>query len=606
MKTSLIAAGALLVAGVGSAALVYSNRPGTQPAGPESLTQTMSAASGNPLLAFVPDDTVFFSGGLSPFPYARMAAFTPGLSGQMLTDQDRTDYEQFLTDNGSPGMKMLAGLLLELLSADDLQDIPARMGLDEAFNIAFYAVGAAPVLRLELKDSAAFAAFIDALEQRLDLTPAPGSQGSLSYRRYSLLQGSDTHGPWYLSIADNNGVASLFLESRELGGEQIASLALGLEQPEQSLAGSNRLADMARDQGFLPDLLGYVDHRELVRALTEPEGNRLGGVITAMQAMDDSQDWSLLDTLRSEACRKDLSGIAEDWPRTSMGYTQLRFSEPAVVDASMVIESRDQQTMTGLAGLRGHMPAHLAGQTATSAFGLAIGLNAAALPSFIQQTWLRLVSADYSCGSLQELQMALGEMDPAMLGLVTGMISGVKGLSASIQTLEFGQAGSDGMPEIKDLSALVTVSSDNAHGNLAMLGLMLPWLGQVNVPADGTPVPLMLPMDDMPRINGKPLMPMLAIRGSHITLFAGESARAVALGLDQDALQANGFVSMDFDYGFYGSMLDSLMIFTPFDDPEEQAQFADLARILADSGLRTRMGLDFSDRGIILRSRLSH
>ncbi|RFA27003.1 hypothetical protein CAI21_15740 [Alkalilimnicola ehrlichii] len=570
----LLLGGALVAAGVAAAVVVLDGGSDQAP------------SAGNPLLAYVPDDTLFFVGGLEPYHAAGyFDAFGP-LGLEMPGDIRSQELEALRGEDLPAGAKILLGFYFELMMGSEAASDPlSAFGLGDSFNSVVYTVGGAPVLRTELADSTVFEAALDRIEANVGVSPQATEFEGVTYRRYALFEETEAD-QLFVGISAHNDVATFFLDGEIIGGDEVRSLALGLARPEQSLADGTRLTDLVKRHGFLPSSFGYLDHREIIRGITDPEGNRFGQLLTTLMA--DANDPEF-DMLRSEACRDDLMAIANNWPQTSFGYTRLDYGTAPAIDSKLIIESRDSETMSALSSLRGHVPAYLQQEEMAGSFGLALAINSEQLTPFIQTTWRRITQAEYSCPMLLDMQADLRAQNPAMLGMFTAMLGGLQGVSVSLFDVELAPAAFGQMPEVTQLSGLVTISAKDPNALLMSAG-MIPGFGSLQLPADGSAIPLPLPMMGNTQ-------PMLALRGQHIVLYSGERAEPVAQALSNEALEANGFMAFDLDYSLYGKMFDVL------DDPELQQDFQQVVEQL--KGFVLRSSLDFVDDGIVFEGRMT-
>ena len=365
------------------------------------------------------------------------------------------------------------------------------------------------------------------------------------------------------------------------------------------MAESGRVEALLKQYKLHPSLIGYIDHQQLITGLTTQEGNSIAKMIRKLvpqlQGAADLSD--LLEELQTEGCRNDLAAIGKNWPQTVFGYTALKLAAaPSRVDSLMVIENKDKALLNGLQSIRGVVPQYVAGNSAeTPVVAAGIGLNIEKIAPFITERWTAITQKQYSCSFLQEMQENAKSRQPAALAMMTGMAPGVQGLAFSLMSLELEKIEAGGPPMPKSIDALISLAVKNPTNLVQMIGTFFPPLAELQLPADGTPVQLPLPI---------PLSfpVMAAINGSHLTVFAGEKSQALAQGLRSEALEASqGLMAADIDYGkYYGLIGDTL---TGLDIPDAQQQDTKaIFEAMKNAKIRIRMNMDVTERGIEVKA----
>lgn len=573
-----------LVAGVAMAAAF----------GAMKLWQRYGGAGEDPLLAYVPADTLVFLGGTEPFPSGRFLEHF-AVSGQGLSPRQLAELEAE-TGDAPEGVKLLLALLVEAQRLDG-NSLLTQLGLPESGRSAFYTIGAAPVLRVELAEPAALEGFLQRVEQRANVRGEQVSFRGQRYRRYPLLPAGAQTRPVYLALGVREGIATVLLEGEGLGGDALRALAFGLERPERSLAQSGQLQALMDAHGYLPASLGYISHREIMRGLVEPEGNRLSALITQALAGSDHPGLEWLRQARGEGCRQDLMAMAELWPQTSLGYTELEFGEQARAEFQMVVESRDPAAMAVLQALRGHIPPHANDAEDIGLLSMALGLDVSAVPGALQKGWQRMVDARFRCPALQRMQLAAREQNPAMVGAMLGMVSSIKGLSLAVRDLELELGEGSPMPRLRKASGLLTLSADNPAVLLGMAAGFLPPLAELTVPEDGTPVALPLPLE-------LGVTPMVALAGSHVVVFLGGEQLPTVQAMQAQPIAANGFFSASLDYARYGRLGKQVMASPALLGAPGMDELGQMLDELTRSRLKVVMDMDFQPEGLVLRTRM--
>ncbi|MGB5685266.1 MAG: hypothetical protein WBM35_05615 [Candidatus Electrothrix sp.] len=550
------------------------------------------------MLNVVPEDTIFFSGGLEPFPLKEVLQWSTG-HFNVLKELDVDSMLPIVQDEKIPGRRLAAQLWFDyyammLSPGTEL----AKWGVEDKPFLTSYTVGLAPVLlRISLKDVPLFNTKIDELEAKAKITGTSETLGTATYRRYAL----NANNPSVDLIigVDNERKHAVFMLDIGVDSEQTLAIALGQQKPEKTLAESGRVEVLLKQYTMHPSLIGYIDHQQLITGLTTQEGNSIAKMIQKLvpQLEGAAELAELLEGLQTEGCRNDLVAIGKNWPQTVFGYTALDLdATPSRIDSLIVVENKDKTLLDGLQSLRGVVPQYVMGNSAESpVFAAGIGLNVEKIAPFLTERWTAITQKQYSCSFLQEMQESVKAQQPAALAMMTGMASGVQGLAFSLMSLELEKTEAGGPPMPKSIDALISLAVKNPTNLVQMVGSLFPPLAQLQLPADGTPVQLPLPL---------PLSfpVMAAINGSHLTVYAGEKSQALAQGLRSEALETSqGLLAADIDYGkYYGLIGDAL---TGLDMPGTQQQETKaIFEAMKNAKMRVRMNMDMTDRGIEVKA----
>jgi len=550
------------------------------------------------MLNVVPEDTIFFSGGLEPFPLEEVLQWSNG-NFNVLKALDPESMLPIVQDEKIPGRRMAAQLWFDyyammLSPGTEL----AKWGVEEKPFLATYTVGLAPVLlRVSLKDVQLFNKKIDELEAKAKITGKPETLGKATYRRYALNE-KDPSVDLVIGV-DNERKHAVFMLDIGVDSEQTLAVALGQQKPEKTLAESGRVEALLKQYKLHPSLIGYMDHQQLITGLTTQEGNSIAKMIRKLvpQLQGAAELSDLLEELQTEGCRNDLAAIGKSWPQTVFGYTALELAAaPSRVDSLMVIENKDKALLDGLQSIRGVVPQYVAGNPAeTSVVAAGIGLNIEKIAPFITERWTAITQKQYSCSFLQEMQENAKSRQPAALAMMTGMAPGVQGLAFSLMSLELEKTEAGGPPMPKSIDALISLAVKNPTNLVQMIGAFFPPLAELQLPADGTPVQLPLPL---------PLSfpVMAAINGSYLTVFAGEKSQALAQGLRSEALEASqGLMAVDIDYAKYYGLIGDTLAGLDIPDAQQQDTKA-IFEAMKNAKMRIRMNMDVTERGIEVKA----
>ena len=123
-----------------------------------------SLPSDNPVLEYVPADTVFFAGSVEPLDFAK----TLEMSSKMGFDYSAmmsAGFDDLKSDLGDApdAAKVLVSIYGDYLEAVNKKSVK-ELGLRSELNMAVYTVGALPVIRIELDGTDAFSNAIAKIE----------------------------------------------------------------------------------------------------------------------------------------------------------------------------------------------------------------------------------------------------------------------------------------------------------------------------------------------------------------------------------------------------------------------------------------------------------
>ncbi|GAA0788052.1 MULTISPECIES: hypothetical protein [Pseudomonadati] len=553
-------------------------------AGGYYFSQQSNTVALNPILDYVPADTLAFSGQLTPFPIKDYLYSTAGNAQGYSIEQLNE-----LTDFTEPHEKFFLSLYKQYLSLmTDPDTLVAHYGLPDEMQSYAYTLGALPVMKLQLADAKAFWRELDRAEQESGLVHTSATIAGLEYRAYRIT-GADSEETVDVVFAENQGWLTITLNT-SLNQAELLETALGAKKVVNPISATTILDDIAKQHHFTQDSISFVNHVELIKGITTVDGNMLAKQITQLASLQDDNPFA---ELHSEQCKTELMAIANNWPRTVMGFNSYSVSrEESAFDARVVIESKNAVILNALTKMRGFIP-DFGADAANHILSVGLGMDVAQLAPSLNAVWKDLTTPTYQCQALAESQYALTEFNPAMVGMMTGMANGVKGLNLTVMDYQLKDA--DGSPAFDKLDALVSLSAENPAMLVDMVKPFYPPLAQVNLAVDGDAVDvtslLMLP----PEFG---VQAKMAIRGQHLVLFTGDAAQSLADQLAKQPLVANGLVNFTADYEKMFSPLITMIEQSGEQVPEELS-------MMKDYNMRMQMTVDINSQGIEIGSKMS-
>ena len=577
------------------------------------------AAAKKPLpdvLSYVPADTIAFFGGLEPFPLNDALKFSNAAQLEMQRKQWSDIIASPKFKETPPGARMIMGLLMTysnlLMDRDHLAE---KVGIPQKVESALYTVGVIPVLRVKLTDPSAFTAFIESAEKTGKVIGDKDNVSGVDFLSYSFDKPSTArHIPIKLLIAQNQNYA-VFSFDVPFERDRLLRLILGAHKPEKALSDDIRLQTIQEKYSLLPTALGYINHHEVIDGLTQAGANEFGRMTDAMiNAIPTSSNPDCAGNqpcarekrvvmpkaatvkpdpfaaIRTEACHNELMAIADEWPQTVFGYTNLNIgAKQSQAKSLMVIESTNSSLLTDLQTLRGHIPSFFRKDGGSMALGVAVGLNIDAVTPFASKMLTEISHAEHQCEPLKDMQQQLTRTNPEIIlrGLTT-VLAGVKGISLALLNVNLDPSAALSPQKVKDLDGIITISAENPQALLrAARNMPNSPLAGLNIPEDGRAVPL-------PPL---PMMPtnvtlQAAVKGKHIVIFYGHEAEAAANGLVNEGVSANGIFGMAMDYGKYFNMLIPTSSSTMSQSQQDQLD------ALKNLDMKLGMTLDFTNNGI--------
>ncbi len=530
-------------------------------------------------LEYIPADTLVFSGALDDFPLKKFMSYSAG--GMMPADSEAFDK---LQRHETTHTKFFTALLKQFQRAmSEPETFTQAYGLADSGKSFFYTIGAVPVVKAELASPDAFWKQLDDAEKDSGFTHQIKETDGMIYRAYTLTDKGVNGQSTELVFAEKGKVLTATLTGLSDDPKTLRQ-ALGLEKPERSLADSGEVDDIINQYHFDPRSVSYINQVELVKGLTTRDGNELAKQLSALTALTGENP---LSEFQTPECAGELRGVARNWPRTVIGLTSLDITaDRADMDVKVIAESNNKTIINGLKQLRGFIPGFVA-DNKDSLMSLGLALNSDDAVSGLTDVWSDLQTPAYQCEPLAQTQRRLSQQSPAMLGMVTGMTSGLKGIATSILGLEL--ETTQGL-SVRQLDALVSVSAEKPEQLFNTLKTFVPMLADVELKPNGEPVDLttLLPIPAQVKVK-----PMLALKGQHLVIYTQGKSRKLADDLSTEAVTDNGVLSVTMDQGKLMKRLARAAEISGQPVPEE------LDALKADNHFS--VSLDVQDEGIVIK-----
>lgn len=532
-------------------------------------------------LDYVPADTALFSGQFTAFDLVSYLK-SIGMSPEQLQTPEMRDAMTAFAADASPTGKFGIALFqryITMLSAPD--EFVKNTGIAAKTRSMSYLVGAAPVVRFEVTDAAAFKSFFESAATESGLSVETKTVAGHSYQAYAL---SDLLDGLELLVSVDRGWGTVVLHSTALPETHRAE-ALAQQKPAQSLSNSGKLAELTKKYQLRQDGIGFLSSEQIALAFTSTDGNQLAKDLQL--AFTDGLP-EALQVWHTPECKSDVAMLTKTWPGLVMdAEIKQQGTTGFSMSSKMLFPTESQIAREGLNALQGFIPKSLNGNLHSSMFYFAMGTDIAQLTPAISKLWSGMTDLSVSCEPLVAVQAQMKEQNPMMMLAMAGMAAnGLQGMSVTINGFAIDMA--TGQPSAAD--ALVTLSADNPQTLFANAKAMVPPLASINLPADGEDVSV---ADLFPPVAMLGLDVRLKASGNHLLLYVGDKAKAQAEVIGKETLSKNGIIAFGMDYKqFFTAMSDAIALSGQPMPPEFEA--------MMDTDMQVGFSFSVDANGIVL------
>jgi len=343
-----------------------------------------------------------------------------------------------------------------------------QLGLKSSGRYAMYGYGLMPVSRIELSDAALIAKAVARIEERAGKKLNTRKLGDVE-----LWQFADEKAQVLFGVVGKYFVVTLAPAKAD---DARLSAQIGLTLPQNSLASTDALSKLDKENGYDGHLSGYLDIRALAQRLTgrNQDDNQViaafGGEVPKL----------------SDACATELDGMTQKFPRMVFGTTRL---DEKVMSVNSLIEVEP-----ALAKSMQKLAAPIPGGDSKEAMLLrfAVSVDLPETVRFLSGVADSITASPYQCEELKDINTSAAEMKTNLANPGLAMAGAMDAIHFGLQSFKM-EKGAE-MPSA--LSGFVTLGSSSP---LMLWGLAqqgVPALAQVQLSADGKIVAL--PKDAMP------------------------------------------------------------------------------------------------------------
>lgn len=533
---------------------------------------------------FVPADTVFYMGGrVDKAMYDFMAEY-PVMAFSASERATLHELKAEIVKEDSPQARFIQYLIDDYSKHNDgsYQQFVDYLGLAGEGEYAFYLHGLVPVLNTAVKDRS----------KLINLLKTAAAESGLSYQEQTM--DSATVLTWELgefkpqlmvATTETSAILSFAMPEDQ---QQLLRERLGLTPVAAPF--TDREQQLRQQYGYTEDMVVQLSLDELAKGLFKADGSSLAADIDRYIPQQVFND-AIAGKEKLQDCKTDILGLVANAPRMVMGYRSMQIDgQELQAKTHGIWEIKNAQVMEALKQLQGTIPQHVLTSSDKLA-SLGMAMDMAQLAPAVTSLWESFTSADFSCNELVQAQQEVGQFSPMMLGMVTGMAQGLKGLGVSIFDLKVATEAAQPI----ELDAALSVETTNPAGLLSLLQLV-PELAGLKIPLDGSEVPLALPLPFDLGLKA-------AVKGEHVVVYSGEKGQATMSALATETLTANGLgFASAFNYRKAASMIDDANLFSLMGAGDEDSSSCIEAYAFIDQMRSVDMELNYrnyvSDQGL--------
>ncbi len=535
--------------------------------------------------AHIPADTLMFVVSETPIPLAYYTAADPNYAqvALMLDELESADEPAlvFLSELGSR-------FLHAMTSGQDA--MKSDWGFADEVTSAAYFVGVLPVMELSLAQPALFVAQVQQAADKAGLPLTTTASGEDKLHRVVLSDDDDLE----LTLLVRESQAGVRVAVETPVRDDLAALVSGDTLPAKSLASEGTVERITKMLDMRGDGVGALNLVALANTFTQADS--LAGQMLGEVAPDFD-----LSGVQSPACADEIGRFVAGVPEWAFATDlKLNGTVSLVSEFASRLVIANAETSAQLAKLNGVVAPLSSVDVPRPLYSFALGLDVSQLTPVLMNLHSRIMAQDYKCEYMQEMKASLQESNPAMLGVATAMVSGIKGFSMTVNDLSITDMG-----EPESVSALVSVSAVSARQLLAMVQGFVPELASLSIPEDGTPVSFQSAM--LP-----PSAPALkiAIKGDQHALIMTDDDVALkqAAAFDGLSLEPNGFMSMSLDLARISEVTDSVGALNPANGGLDATGCANMAMLQSSyENMQIKMDIDgnFNDKGFDMGGEVS-
>lgn len=539
------------------------------------------------LLRYVPADTPYLLYTGEPLPDDLLDGLEPKMDRMLAAYRDmlRESYRAGAADGSgslAPAERVRTDAVFEafisMLSPQGIEEA----GFDRNSRLVFFGNGLLPVLRIEVKDEAAFDAAVSSLEDAAGEELETMTVGSDRFRYL----GND-QGRLVIGVAGGNALVTFIPPDLS---DDDTRVALGLTLPDRSIAETTILSDIAGKYDFSSHYLGFVDsHRLAASFLEEPAG--LNAALFGQAEFDSAAV--------SAVCREEIMDVVDIAPRMVFGYDQVDIER---ISGSLIVELRSD-IASQLTGVAAPVPGLGLDQGGLVSFGMS--LNLMAWRGFLEARLDALEADPFECEYFADIQQSVARGRDLLATPIPPIAYGVRGFNAVVQSLDGFDFATRRPPS--SVEAGIVIAMEDPLQLVATGSMFSPQLAALDLEPNGVPQALVLPQ--LQSVGDTAYAAMLD-DALAVTVGAEAESRVGEI-LTSDSAKPPVVFAMSMDAGKYyelvgtGVKMDSQDADDAAPSPEMQASVAELMTILGEIYDRMATSLRFTENGLELHTEVT-
>ena len=478
------------------------------------------------LLQYVPADTAFYMGGTLDKSLAVFLADSPVFGFSPTETRLLDDIQSELSVSNTPAARFLTALFSDYSQKTDgsYQAFVDYFGLAFEGDYATYLHGLVPVINVPIVDQAKLVTLFKNLSEEAGISFQEKTLGKQSVLSWVV---DKKNLQLVLATTESSAVLTLITDK-----DTETDTAERLAQTPVPESFEENLANIREQQQYTNDLVFMLDIEKLMNGLFVADNSRASNDFKRYFS-DTPLAQKMMNDPDMQICQADTLKLISQVPRLLMGYNDIEVKDNQLMArVSALLEVHHPLVLNVLQSMQGHIPDHVV-DAEDKISSMAVALDMDQLTPGVTKLWTEFANAEFSCPDLQQAQVKSKQMSPMVLGAVTGMAQGIKGLGLSLFDLHIDADAAKPL----SIDFLLSLETSNPTGILSLLQLV-PELANIRIPADGTEVPLNLPLPiDIPTFA--------AIKGSHVVVYSGEKSQQTISAIESEELTPNalGFSS---------------------------------------------------------------
>ncbi len=425
-------------------------------------------------LAYVPDDTPYVLTNLKPLDADTRDALLARADAELPQQIEYLRSALPSISGASEREIRLLDLLARQIQGKSVERFSQEVGIDLKGRVVLYGLGLSPVLRLPLRDAAAFGQFITQLQSAWG-QPIPSE--TLDGQTYHHIDLGSTGTQLLIALRHDVAIAAVLPVHADA---RLLSQALGLTPAAHSLLDGNSLHDLVKAKGYRTQIVARIDTHRLLGLIAGGHDPLLTSLLTAQVSAESRQTGEPIARLISipSSCGRDARRIADRVPQISFGYTRLDAQHQ---DTRWDIGLADDIVQT-FAGLAPDLPG--LGATTTAPFDLQAAVPMAEARIFLQKQVDAVTASPFTCPTVADLNTLAKRLAILIQQLGVPPIGQLRGLRLTLDRFDTLQPGLAG------LSGRAVIATQMPDSLISTAQLFIPSTSGLRIQTDSQPVAL--------------------------------------------------------------------------------------------------------------------